>query len=97
MPGQYVQDWNDTLDELTIYRFKDVVMLEEDMEPSPNRSSCTSALLHTESQHGLPHTLNLKRWKCRMDLTCSLCGSSQPTTLHILNGCPQALNQGCFT
>ena len=28
---------------------------------------------------------------------CSLCGNSRPTVAHILNGCPVALEQGCYT
>ena len=39
----------------------------------------------------LPTPLNLKRWRYRVDATCHLCSSPSPTTLHILNGCPQAL------
>ena len=39
----------------------------------------------------------IKRWIYCANLSCSLCGSTQPTTLHILNGCPEALNQGHYT
>ena len=42
----------------------------------------------------LPTLHNLRCWRCRMDSTCLLCGSSQATTLHILNGCPEAVNHG---
>ena len=45
----------------------------------------------------LPTPINLMRWKCISDPSCSLCGSNQATSLHILNGCPEVLNQGCFT
>ena len=47
---------------------------------------------------GLPTPLNLKLWKyyCS-DPSCPLCGSSQATSVHILNGCPTALNQGRYT
>ena len=41
--------------------------------------------------------LNLKHWNYCVDMSCSLCSSTQPATLHILNGCPDALNQGCYT
>ena len=33
-------------------------------------------------------------WVCKM---CQLCNSANPTTVHILNGCQEALSQGCFT
>ena len=41
--------------------------------------------------------LNLKRWKLRVDAKCDLCGDCSPTVLHILNGCPVALNQSWYT
>ena len=45
----------------------------------------------------LPTPLNLKCWKYRLDAKCHLCGSNHPTTAHILNGCPIALEQGRYT
>ena len=45
----------------------------------------------------LPTPLNLKHWKYRLDAKCHLCGSNRPTTAHILNGCPIALEQGRYT
>ena len=45
----------------------------------------------------LPTPLNLRRCGYRVNSTCLLCGSSQPTTPHILNVCLEALNQGHFT
>ena len=35
--------------------------------------------------------------KVQTDPRCPLCNSRCPTTLHILNGCPVALNQGRYT
>ena len=45
----------------------------------------------------LPTPLNLKRWRIRVDANCTLCGALSPTVLHILNGCPIALNQSRYT
>ena len=35
-------------------------------------------------------------WKIQCGAKCSLCGNSQPTVAHILNGCPVALEQGTW-
>ena len=45
----------------------------------------------------LPHPLNLRRLKIQCDSKCPLCQSLRPTTAHILNGCPIALDQGRYT
>ena len=45
----------------------------------------------------LPTPMNLYRWKYRVSNSCPLCQSSNATTAHILNGCPEALNQGRFS
>ena len=45
----------------------------------------------------LPTPLNLRCWRFRTDSKCDLCGSINPTVLHILNACPTALNQGRYT
>ena len=45
----------------------------------------------------LPTPLNLKRWMIRVDAKCDLCGDLCPTVLHILNGCPVALNHSRYT
>ena len=43
----------------------------------------------------LPTSDNLRRWgKTVVDLKCCLCGFSNPTLKHILNGCSMALKQG---
>ena len=41
--------------------------------------------------------LNLLRWKIQCGAKCHLCGNTRPTTAHILNGCPIALEQGRYT
>ena len=45
----------------------------------------------------LPHPMNLRRWKIQCDSKCLLCKSPRPTTAHILNSCPSALEQGRYT
>ena len=45
----------------------------------------------------LPMPLNLARWKIQSNPRCPLCSVRNPTTLHILNGCVSALNQGRYT
>ena len=45
----------------------------------------------------LPTAINLWRWSVQCDSKCLLCDSSRPTTAHILNGCPVALNQQHYT
>ena len=45
----------------------------------------------------LPHPAYLRRWNIQCASKCPLCSSTQPTTTHILNGCPTALQQGWFT
>ena len=95
---QHIKEWNNTLDRLTVQRkFKDVFMLEEENKiwnclltglPVGQLSFVIRAGMDC-----LPTPLNLRRWKCRTN-SAWLCGSSRPTTLHILNGCPETLNQG---
>ena len=45
----------------------------------------------------LPTAVNLQRWNIQCSAKCVLCGSTQPTTAHILGGCPIALAQGRYT
>ena len=45
----------------------------------------------------LPTAVNLQRWRIQCSAKCSLCGCTQPTTAHVLGGCPSALTQGRFT
>ena len=42
----------------------------------------------------LPTQLNLARWKIQSNPRCPICGSRNPTSVNILNGCVSALNQG---
>ena len=41
--------------------------------------------------------MNLCRWNYRVNNSFPLCQSPNATTAHILNGCPEALNQGRFS
>ena len=45
----------------------------------------------------LPTAINLRRWSVQCNSKCLLCDSSRPTTAHVLNGCPVALNQQRYT
>ena len=54
-------------------------------------------LLHS-THNVLPTSDNLRRWgKTVVDLKCCVCGFSNPTLKHILNGCSTALKQGRYT
>ena len=44
----------------------------------------------------LPTSVNLKRWHIQCGARCSLCGCTQPTTAHVLGGCPTSLKQERF-
>lgn len=45
----------------------------------------------------LPTPDNLRRWSKVKEATCALCGTTNTTLLHILNGCPTSLHQGRYT
>ena len=45
----------------------------------------------------LPTAVNLQHWHIQCSAKCTLCGSGQPTTVHVLGGCPGASSQGRFT
>ena len=45
----------------------------------------------------LPTSVNLKRWHIQCGARCPFCGCTQPTTAHVLGGCPTSLKQGRFT
>jgi len=49
------------------------------------------------SSDTLPTPMNLRRWKIQTSSSCHLCGCQRPTSAHILNGCPIALQQGRYT
>ena len=57
-----------------------------------------SIILYNKSRFGhSTHSLNLRRWRLRVDAKCALCDHFAPTTFHILNGCPVALEQDRYT
>ena len=94
--------WNDTLEQLQVQsKLKDIVILER-ASHAWNRmlmglpSKQLSFLLRAGADC-LPSPMNLRRWKYRVSSSCPLCSSPNATTAHILNGCPEALNQGRFT
>lgn len=94
--------WNKKLSDLSVQcKFKEVCTLEEEnrvwkriMDGLP--AGQLSFILRAASDT-LPTPVNLKRWKIRIDATCSLCGSPSATTHHVLNGCHEALTQGRYT
>ena len=69
--------------------------LEEDVQSGLSHGQL-SFLLRAGSD-SLPHHANLRRWNIQCASKCPLCSSTRPTTTHILNGCPTALQQGRFT
>ena len=60
-------------------------------------SVCRLLFLLRAGSDTLPTPPNHKRWRLRVDAKCGLCGDCSPTVLHILNGCPVALNQSRYT
>ena len=102
LKDHHTQEWNDTLDDLSVQnKFKDVVKLEVENKTwncvlTGLPAGQFSFILRAGMDY-LPTPLNLRCWGYHVDSTCLLCGSSQPTTLHIWNGCLEAVNQGLFT
>ena len=97
-----VTHWDNHLDTLSVQsQFKDIVILEGDCKIwSRIQSGLPAGQLSFLLKAGtdcLPTPLNLCRWKIQTDPKCPLCSWPQPTTKHILNGCPTALNQGRYT
>jgi len=45
----------------------------------------------------LPTLINLARWNMIVNPVCALSQSPQPTSNHVLAGCPVALDQGRYT
>ena len=98
----HIAHWNSTLDHLQVQsKFKDIVALEGTSHIW-NRMLMglpvgqLSFLLRAGSDC-LPTPMNLYRWNYRVSNSCPLCQSPNATTAHILNGCPEALNQGRYT
>ena len=94
--------WDAQLDGLQVQsKFKDIVTLESDC-PVWNRiisgiPSRQMPFVLCAGSDTLPMPLNLARWKIQSNPRCPLCSVRNPTTLHILNGCVSALNQGRYT
>ena len=88
----HIREVDDILEDWTVQgKFKDMIKVEEENKVW-NRlvTGLPVGQLSFILRVGmacLPTPLNLKRWKYCTDSTCSLCGSTQPTSLHILNGC----------
>ena len=93
------EQWSSTLDDLLVQsKFKYIISLEETNKTWTRLvTGLPSGQLSFILRAGMDCLPNLKRWKYRSDPSCPLCGSSQATSLHILNGCPTALNQGRYT
>jgi len=49
------------------------------------------------SSDTFPTPMNLRHWKIQTSSSCHLCSCQRPTTAHILNGCPIALQQRRYT
>ena len=94
--------WDNHLDSLTVQsKFKDIIALEPDCKVW-NRilSGLPAGHLSFILKAGadcIPTPLNLRRWKFQTDPKCPLCSLPLPTSAHILNQCPTALNQGRYT
>ena len=98
----HVAYWNSSLDCLQVQsKFKDIVTLERSSHVW-NRmliglpTGQLSFLLRAGADC-LPTPMNLRCWNYRVNNCCPLCQSPSATTAHILNSCPEVLNQGCYT
>ena len=98
----HVAHWNSTLDPLQVQsKCKDIVVLEG----TSHVWNCMLAGLPVGQLSFLLKAgadcfltpMNLCRWNHRVNNSCPLCQPPNATTAHILNGCPEALNQGCFS
>ena len=98
----HIEYWKSKLEPLTVQnKFLDIVTLEQACPlwkrlmyglPEKQLSSLLRAGCDT-----LPTPMNLARWNIITDPRCALCQAPQPTTNHILTGCPAALDQGRYT
>ena len=95
--------WDRHLDSLQVQsKFKDIVALEDAThlwKKISNHGLNAGQLSFTlkAGSDTLPTPVNLHRWKIQVGAKCQLCGSPRPTSSHVLNGCPVALNQGRYT
>ena len=94
--------WNSSFNELQVQsKFKDIISIEP-MARTWNRILCglpagrLSFLLQAGSDC-LPTPLNLHHWRYRVCKMYLLCNSANPTNVHNLNRCQEALTQGRFT
>ena len=97
-----VLHWNKQLDTLTVQsKLKDIIVLESDCKVWTKIQSglpaVQSSFLLRAGSDCLPTPLNLCRWRIQTDPKYPLCSSPKPTSMHILNGCATALNQGRYT
>jgi len=98
----HVAQWNSTLNPLQVQsKFKDIVVLEGTSNVW-NRMLAGLAvgqlsLLLRAGADWLPTPMNLCCWNYRVSNSWPLCQSPNATTAHILNGSPEALNQGRFS
>ena len=97
------QHWNNHLSQLQVQRkFSDIVSLGKENKTWKKimNNGLTSGQLSFLLKAGsdtLPTPMNLRRMRIQCDSRCPLCKAPRPTTAHILNGCPIALNQGRYT
>ena len=94
-----IAHWNSTLDHLQVQsKFKDTVVLEGTSHVWNHMLAGLPvgqlSFLFRAGADCLPTPMNLCRWNYRVSNSCPLCQSPNATTAHILNGCPEALNQG---
>ena len=98
----HVAHWNSTLDPLQVQsKFRDIVVLEGTPHVWNHMLAGLPvgqlSFLLRAGADCFPTPMNLCRWNYRVSNSCPLCQSPNATTAHILNECPEALNQGCFS
>ena len=97
-----IDHWDSHLQNLNVQnKFLEISQLEKDNRVwNRIQQGLPAGQLYFLLQAGsdtLPTPPNLRRWKLRTEAHCDLRSSTSPTTLHILNACPVALNQGRYT
>jgi len=98
----HANHWETQLNSLTVQnKFLGIITLKQQY-PLWKRLTCglpvkqLSFLLWAEYDTFLT-IMNLAWWKIIVSPAWPLCHSNQPTTNHILTGCPTALDQGRYT
>ena len=97
----HIEYWKSKLETLTVQNnFLDIVTLEQAcplwkrlMYGLPEKQLY---FLLRAGCDTLPTPMNLVRWNIITDPRCAFCQAPQPTTNHILTGCPAALDQGRY-